>query len=531
MVHSTSMMPYEAFQQRQRACHKFVRKIVFKFKFNPLKDSFMNGSLGSPPRQKVTMTMIDSLPPIAKKEEIEYVMKNIYSFFRYPARLTYSFRPSAINYFVHPVYQDTGLTEDDAKEIDSFSKKLQTKMFTFLADRPHLCRAAVRAIPFRHFSSSHRKNFYYELMQIAFYSDSLELFKLAMIDTPAPVSKRKLRNPATTVIAYISHPDKVPGIFIEKESLASEFSHGLTEIASSTAVAASPTALFLGQKNGDVRVIVNKASVRCISYKNIVNGEYSLVWVHQRLWLITNLSAYRLDSLQLDPVLVEKPQKLATPVCTDGHYFYAFKKSEVHIFEYVESQFLFIRSLKLSPSVCRVGDEHEVPFVADGGLISFALPKKKEVVFRSYSLVTGALITTRVVSELPDLVGWCTRPFSNEHVLLSRNNVGIYRSVSQISRWIMGLSHFSAQNEGYTIENALELALHHGASFFENGSFAVLLELLKKFCNDDNDTGVKIIGHLLLRGMDIQSENSIPFVDVFADYFSKCRTKPEMQRF
>ena len=531
MVHGTSMMPYEAFQQRQRACHKFVRKIVFKFKFNPLKDSFMNGSLGSPPRQKVTMTMIDSLPPIAKKEEIEYVMKNIYSFFRYPARLTYSFRPSAINYFVHPVYQDTGLTEDDAKEIDSFSKKLQTKMFTFLADRPHLCRPAVRAIPFRHFSSSHRKNFYYELMQIAFYSDSLELFKLAMIDTPAPVSKRKLRNPATAVIAYISHPDKVPGIFIEKESLASEFSHGLTEIASSTAVAASPTALFLGQKNGDVRVIVNKANVRCISYKNIVNEEYSLVWVHQCLWLITNLSAYRLDSLQLDPVLVEKPQKLATPVCTDGHYFYAFKKSEVHIFEYVESQFLFIRSLKLSPSVCRVGDEHEVPFVADGGLISFALPKKKEVVFRSYSLVTGALITTRVVSELPDLVGWCTRPFSNEHVLLSRNNVGIYRSVSQISRWIMGLSHFSAQNEGYTIENALELALHHGASFFENGSFAVLLELLKKFCNDDNDTGVKIIGHLLLRGMDIQSENSIPFVDVFADYFSKCRTKPEMQRF
>ena len=493
----------------------------------------MNGSLGSPPRQKVTMAMIDSVPPIAPREEIEYVIKNVYSFFRYQARLNYSFLPLAVKYFVHPAVPETKLTEDEAKQIELFSKKYRSQMFAFLAERPQICRAAVEKIAFRQVSLSQRKNFYYELMQIAFYSDSLELFKLAMVDTPRPPAKRTLRNPVTPVLSHIERVERSVGLFIDEESKVGEFAHFLDEIPSTTAVAASPTVVFVGKKGGEVRVLttVGKGlNVRSFLLKAVGPEPYSLVWVHQSLWMITGSDVWKLHSLESEPVAVEKPAKMGMAVCTDGHYFYAFKRSEVNVFEFDGSVFVFLRTVKLNPSVCAVADELNVSFVADGGLISFAVQRKKEMMFKSYSLVTGKLISSHVSSSLIDICGWCIRPFSNEHVLLSKLSMTLYHGVLQMPRWLMCV-RYPVITEENPIQSALEVALYHGASFFESGSALVLHQLLEGYCATGDNVGIMIVGHILLRIMEVKKDDWTRLAELFASYYSKCKSEPTMQRF
>ena len=247
-------------------------------------------------------------------------------------RLVYSLVPSTTAYFVKPAPVPYKMTEEEEKEIALFSRKAKKKMFAYLADHPNLCREAVEHIPIRHFRSNKRKNFYYDLMQIAFYADSLDLFKLVTVDTVQPPPKKMRKNPTAPIVSYIERSERIPGLYIRKDSAVATFRHSLGEVPTTTAMAATPSELFVGKQGGLVRIVSsdgdNGISVRSCMYRSIGTEPYSLAWVDGYLWMITPTRVLKLNCMASQASEIQdKPKRLSPPTCTDGHYFYSYSQS------------------------------------------------------------------------------------------------------------------------------------------------------------------------------------------------------------
>lgn len=230
----------------------------------------------------------------------------------------------------------------------------------------------------------------------------------------------------------------------------------------------------------------------------------------------------------------EKPKRLSPPTCTDGHYFYSLrtKKFEVYIFSFnrKENKFVLVRSVKLSCGIGGFTEEHNMSMATDGGLICLALDRKKEVTFKHYSLVTGKMVLEVSVPGFPKILAWCTRPLSNEHVVLFEHDLVVADSVIQLPRWVCGIGPPTGA-EGKLVQNALELAMFHGVPFFASSWSEEIAPLLNHFCALGDDSGVRIMAHILLRLMETEkNKNFGTCIQLFADYYSKCAGRPLMQK-
>ena len=482
---------------------------------------------------------IDAIPPVTSREEITRLLLSIISFFHQDLTMQQDDNFPSPHFFSTIVPQDYQPTDEESHNLVLFAKKPKKSMFKYLASHPDLCRIAVARIPKKFFESNKRKNFYFQLLSISFYSDSLDLFKLAVVDTPQPPLKYFRKTQTGSLIQYIEQTSKIPGFYIDPDTLKKSIEHNLNDIPTATAFAASPTEIFVGKEGGFIRIVpINSNSVLTpqitLFRPSSQNDAYSLAWIKGYLWILTNTTIWQVNTLipKVWTFANNKPRDLVPPMCTDGEYFYCVRLKnrycEVHIFSFNGADFILERHVKLAGVIPSAVVDHKIPFATDGALITFAFTiKSREVNFRTYSLANGKIISDRVENSLQPFQCWCTLPFSNEHVIINHQNISFYTGQIQIPRWLIGLPCPSSKDSNPVI-NALELAYFHGATFFQSGSSGDIDPLLNYYGNMKCDSGFRIIAQILLQA---QTRDLSPILHALSEYYMKSESNQVMQRF
>lgn len=481
---------------------------------------------------------LNDIPPLTSQQQIETIMTNIISFFQQDIDIVILELPEEPQYFSSTPEPDYIPTEDESRNITTYTKKGKKSMFQYLASHPDLCRVAVKQIPWSHFKSNKRKNFYYQLLQIAFYADSLNLYKLTIVDTNSPPPKSSRKNHAVPLLQFVENPNRIPGLYVDTAFNTTSFEHTLDYIPTATAFAASPTELFVGKEGGFIRTISLTSTSKiyphyCLFRPSVSNEAYSLAWIKGYLWILTNTTIYQVNTLisKVWTFVNNKPKDLIPPMCTDGHFFYCLRirnrTPEIHIFSFNGTDFIHERHIKCNYQIV-FQSEHKVIFATDGGLISFLIPKGKEFVFRIFSLANGKWLYDKPAdSTLSQAICWCTKPFTNESVIITPKTILFYSKQIQIPRWLLGLP-WPKLNSSDAIMNALEMACFHGVNFFKTGPYDEIGPLLSHFINTNNEVGFRLVSMILLRE---HLDNIKPILQIIADYYTRCETNPIMQRF
>lgn len=489
-------------------------------------------------KDRLNRVTLNEIPPVTSRLQIEKFIVDMISFFQQENDIVILDLPPSPEYFSILSEVDYTPTEDESRNISTYVKKGKKSMFQYLASHPDLCRVAVKQIPWSHFKSNKRKNFYYQLLQIAFYADSLDLYKLTIVDTNSPPTKNSRKNHAVPLLQFIENTGRIPGLYIDPNYNSASFEHTLDYIPTATAFAASPTELFVGKEGGFIRTISLNSTSKiyphyCLFRPSVSNEAYSLAWIKGYLWILTNSTIYQVNTLisKVWTFVNNKPKDLVPPMCTDGHFFYCLRVKnrtpEIHIFSFNGTDFIHERHIKLNYQIA-LQVEHKVIFATDGGLMTFLIPKGKESVFRIFSLATGKWLYDRAAdSTISQTICWCTRPFSNENVIITPKNILFYSKQLQIPRWLLGLP-WPKSNSSNAIVNALELACFHGVNFFKTGPYDEIGPLLNHFISTNNEVGFRLVSMILLRS---QIENIKPILQIIVDYYQRCDSNPIMQRF
>lgn len=479
---------------------------------------------------------VDSIPPIIPRPRIENIILELISFFEQDDQVVILELPPPPKYFSTAIPPNYKPTEEEVRTVSTFAKKGKKSMFQYLANHPDLCRYAISQIPFRSFKSNKRKNFYYQLLQIAFYSDSLDLFKLTIVDTNAPPAKSSRKNRALPLIQFIDNPNKVPGLLLDPLFLVGSFKHNFNDIPTATSFAASPTELFIGKEGGLIRSCAfTQESMSsqhfCLFRPSVSNESYSLAWIKGYLWILTSTTIWQVNTLipKVWTFINNKPKDLVPPMITDGQYFYCIRiknrTPEIHVFSFNGTDFIHEKHIKLASQFTPLS-EHKLVCATDGGVITFIIPKGKDSIFRVYSLATGKLLYEKSTDFTPTLC-WCTRPFSNQHIVITQTHIDIYSKQLQLPRWLVGIP-WPTQTDSNAIVNAIELATFHGVHFFTNGPCTDLGPLLSHYASTNNNVGFRMVAMILLHN---QHDNIKPVLQTVVDYYTKSEDNPQIQRF
>ncbi|OHT09329.1 hypothetical protein TRFO_21824 [Tritrichomonas foetus] len=514
--------------------------MICEFFEKNLDDKEMMRRRSSVTTHRMDRMIIDSIPPITSRSNIGSILIGIASFFQQENSIVQLALPPSPEYFSSVQLPEYTPTEEELRNIKFFKKKTKKSMFKYLASRPDLCRKAVSQIPFRNFKSNKRKNFYIQLLQIAFYSDSIDLFKLVIVDTPSPPIKSLRKTHTGSLIQFIDHTNKIPGFYIEQSSQIASNEHSLNDVPTATAFAASPTELFIGKEGGFIRILsINSDNMKtphyCLFRPTVSNEAYSLAWIKGYLWILTTTTIWQVNTLipKVWTFINNKPRDLVPPMCTDGQFFYCVRfknrNPEIHIFSFNGTDFIPERHIKLNNQITSFQPEHRIPFATDGGLICFAVVKGKDTNFKTFSLANGKLVSDKwTENSLPTITCWCTRPFSNEHIILTPTHINIYNKQLQIPRWLLGLP-WPRGNDSNPVLNALELANFHGANFFQSSkNIRDLDPLLSYYASINSDIGFRIVAQILLRSNTSHLKQALKTV---AEYYNKSESNLYMQRF
>lgn len=493
----------------------------------------MRTRLSSTNPARMDRISVDKIPPIAPRAFIEATCMKLQTFFSRSSHLTQITLPPQQNIFNTRQYPDYTPQAEELKRLAIYIRKSKKQMFKYLPNHPEFCHLAVSQIPMKFFKTGKRKNFFYELLQIAIYADSLELFKLAVIDTVQPPPHKKYKAAINSITTFIENNDIIPGLYIEPKTKIFSYTHESDDSApTATCIAASPSEIFVGKNGGLIRVFSITNDILTTKYSLFVqvNEPYSLAWTHGFLWILTQTKMFQINPILQTADPINKPKDLIPPMCSDGHYFYCVKmrSREVNIFSFNGEEFIQEKHIRLGcPIANTYVNEHKIPFIADGGLISFAIQRGKDTNFRYYSLANGKWIHDQITENFPHFSCWALRNNSKEHIIFSPTDLTVFSGCSQIPRWMIGLS-FPQASELTPVISSLELALYHGTPFFTNGSAEDLSSLINHYCASNDDIGVRTMGHIL---MYLSGEGINSSLTCISEYYYKCIDKPLMQHF
>ncbi|EAY14834.1 hypothetical protein TVAG_411000 [Trichomonas vaginalis G3] len=379
------------------------------------------------------------------------------------------------------------------------------KLIRLIGTNPDYCRYVIETYSFKKFSISQGFS-PQDIIGIAILSKNINLLSEAILNSAKPANLRINRKHTDAISSLIKEEIKDSSLFIDFSSRTSGIPFVNEEVVCATAFAASQSEVFIGQNSGVIKVLsisqYGKPIVKYNLWRNVGDQPYSLCYVHDYLYLITEKQAFQISVASNRVIEIpNKPDTLIPPVCTDGHYFYSVRilvrKGKLGVFSFNNGQFISERKLILRGTISDLYQELRIPFISDGMRITFATPRAKSTHFIEFSLESGNLIRDYTTNCPTIINSWCIRPYKLEHVALTNTDVSFFRSFIQTPRWLFTVPFPSNQIslDPYTV---ISSALYHGAHLFYDEKCSNISELLNFFNERQFIEGIYMCGLLLL---------------------------------
>ena len=222
--------------------------------------------------------------------------------------------------------------EPTAEEVRKLHKKLSKKiiqLYKYLFQNPHLCAYAIKNIPEETFLSKSPGSILSEIFTLGILSNSINFIKIVLSNTKSYNLKIN-RHYAAIIQQQLDQEIHSSSLHIDFSSRSNGYPFIIDDISCASAFAASQSEVFVGQSGGLIRVLSissqGKPNIKFNLWKAVGSAPYSLCWVHERLFMITEKQAFMINtSTNVVTEIPNKPDKLVPPVCTDGHFFYSIR--------------------------------------------------------------------------------------------------------------------------------------------------------------------------------------------------------------
>lgn len=480
-----------------------------------------------------------SIPPIAKKDVIEKVIKSWYYFFHdIKSNLQLDFKIGRNPIIPNPKREKIQLNENEKKIISRCKNRINKKLLKNLVKNPNICAEAINEITIDKIKDTKIKRIF-DLLQVAIYANSLSLFKYIYVDE---LPKRKKQSNQKKAFLQLSHYlescNTINGFCLNDDLKICSYNLPKFDINSTSSFATKLNEFFIGEKDGCINVLkigedgkIN--STNFFFHVDIQDGEnYSLAIVNGFLWVVKVDAAYQINLLTSNVKKYSNiPKEFSPPMCSDGNLFYCVKyknkNAELYIISFDGEHFKIERTIKFDRQSFNQQNDNKNCFLTNGRIITFISPKGNDLLFKTFSIPTGKAIVETLASEIFEIRTISYDPFLNEFIYISSNEINIYRSSFQYPKEIIGLSYPSVNS--FSIINLLYLYMFNGAVFFFNdGVKKELPNILSFFCNIDNQIGIKVAAQLLLEDVSDECLNSS--IQILAKYFTTIKDN-EMKHF
>ena len=467
--------------------------------------------------------------------QITLVTNDILTFFKQKCDLPKIILPlkSAVFPFTQPKIIDP--TVDDSKKLKKAISQGVNAIYNFLFANPQLCPFVVQTLPESTFISTNPSSNLSELFTLGVLSNSIYFLKIVLTNTKS-YNLKVNRKYTSLVQGHIESKISAKTLHIDFSSRSNGYPFVIDDISCASAFAASQSEVYVGQTGGLIRVLgvssTGKPVTKYNLWKAVDNGPYSLCWAHDRLFMITEKQAFMINvTTNAVTEILNKPDKLVPPVCTDGHFFYSIRvlvrKGKLSIFSFHNLQFCQENNLVLRGSIADSYSELRIPFVTDGIRMTFATPRGKSTHFLEFSLETGRLINDLTLNCSTVINSWCIRPYGVEHVALTSSDISFYRNSLQVPRWLIGIPFPTALgtlNPFFILMNGL----FHGSCVFIDNETTCITEMMESFIETMNTNGVYVAGMMLLDNL--SDKNIDRCVSLFVQVFHQFES-PQVRRF
>ena len=419
-------------------------------------------------------------------------------------------------------------TSEENKKINKKLTKKLSKFYSYLFKNPHLCSYVVRTIPEETLLGKNPNGILSEIFTFGILSNSIKFIRIFFSYTKSKNNFKISRSYSKTIRQRLNTEVHSCSLHIDFSSRSNGYPFIIDDISCASAFAASQSEVYIGQRGGLIHVLSvsaqGKPMIKFNLWKAVGSSPYSLCWVHERLFMITEKQAFMINvSTNEVTEIPQKPDKLVPPVCTDGHLFYSIRvlvrKGKLTIFSFSNGQFNQENKVVLQGSIADSYSELQIPFVTDGVRMTFATPRGKSIHFIEFSLENGNLINdlTRNCSTI--INSWCIRPYAVEHVALTNSDISFYRESLQIPKWLLGIPVPQAHGTMNPIFIMLN-GLYYGSCLFPDEDTQNINEMLQSFLEIRNEHGIYISGMLLMDNLsDKMSDKSLSLiVEVFEQF-------------
>lgn len=397
------------------------------------------------------------------------------------------------------------LTSEQIQHIEQLLSLKRKKLLRLIVFNSEFCRYAVETYTFEIFAHSHGFS-PSDSVAIAILSNSILLLKDAILNSPKPGSLKINRMYNPSIQNFILDSLTESSLFIDFSSRTNGIPFINDDISCATAFTASQSEVFIGQRGGLIVALSltphGKPMKKYNLWKAIGDQPYSLCFVHENLYMITEKQAFEINVCTNRVLEIHnKPDTLVPPICTDGHFFYSVRilvrKGKLSIFSLRNGLFQLEKKLILKGNIADIYQELRIPFISNGIRITFATPRVKSTHFIEFSLESGTLIRDYTTNSPTVVNAWCTRPYKLEHVALTNSDVSFYRSCIQPSKWLCVVPFPTNQItlDPYSI---ISSALYHGAHMFRDENCSNILDLLIYFNEKQFSEGIYMCGLILI---------------------------------